>query len=96
VILKEAIGKRLLFPLPGGPATTTILGRGKLTAEVGSSVLAHLFGEFALQEPAFLVNDSATHSLPTLRLVDPVTIGQDLGHEGIQRRVIVDVDRIKR
>src|SRR5436305_954478 len=50
-------GKRLLLPLPGGPAITIIRGRCNLAAEVGTRIFTHIFGEFVLQKRALFVND---------------------------------------
>ena len=64
----------------GGPATTVIRGRGKLSAEVGACVLAHVLGEFVLQKVALLVDNSQADGFRALRLIELVPVGQDLGH----------------
>jgi hypothetical protein len=86
------IGKRLLFPLPGGPATTVMRGRGKLSAEIGICVLAHVLGEFVLQKPAFLVEDAQTDCVFPLRLVNLVPRYQDLSDQGVEFLIVIDIN----
>jgi hypothetical protein len=59
----SATGKRVVLPLPGGPATMTIRGRAKSAPEVSVCVLAHVFGKLGLQEVATLVDDALTNHL---------------------------------
>jgi hypothetical protein len=54
----------VVLPLPGGLATTTVLGSDTSPSEVSLCVLSHVFGEFGYQEVASLVNDAlADHFL---------------------------------
>src|ERR1700751_3534462 len=79
-IWKEESGKRLLFPLPGGPATTVMRGRGKLSAEVGTCVLAHVLRDFVLQKAALFVDDPQADGVRALGLIKLVPVSQNLGH----------------
>jgi hypothetical protein len=42
--------RRLVLPLPGGPATATIRGRHNSAPKVSVCVLSHVFGEVGYQQ----------------------------------------------
>jgi len=93
---KEERGKRLLFPLPGGPATTVMRGRGKLSAEVGTCVLAHVLGEFVLQKAALFVDNSQANGFRALRLIKLVPVSQDLRRQSVKFFLVIDIHRLER
>src|ERR1700681_983419 len=79
----SATGKRVVLPLPGGPATMTIRGRAKLSPEVSVCVLTHIFGEFGLQEVATLIDDAFADHFSAFCLGDLGAGCKDLSGESV-------------
>jgi hypothetical protein len=74
----------------------TIRGRVNSAPEVSVCVLAHIFGEFGLQEVAMLVDDTLANHLRAFRLGDLVARSEDLSGEGVNFHVILHVNRVER
>jgi hypothetical protein len=74
----------------------TIRGRAKSAPEVSVCILAHIFGEFSLQDFAVLVDDTLANHLRAFRLGDLVARSEDLGGQRVKFCVILHVDRVER
>jgi hypothetical protein len=96
IYAKTGERKTAALAAAGRPATTIIRGRGKLSAEVGACVFAHVFRELVLQKLALLVDDPQAECLFILRFVDLVTLGEDLIHERVEFLIVVHIDGVDR